>query len=65
MRSGQESFGEGRPGYLKAITSPPQGSGNEGPAEASEVSFFKTFQSIKNESIFQKYQHFSGQKSIF
>ena len=36
-----------RSGHLKAITPPPRGgSGGEGPPDSSEVSFFKTNQSI-------------------
>ena len=38
----------GRPGHLKAITPPPQGvRGAKGPPGGSEVSFFKTIQSIR------------------
>ena len=42
-----------RPSHLKAITRPPHGSGRRSPPDGSEVSFFKTIQSI------WKWIHFS------
>ena len=40
-------FGGGTPEPLKGYHAPPQGFGGEGPPDGSEVSLFKTIQSIR------------------
>ena len=47
-------FSGERSGHLNSIKRPPQGPGGEGPPDGSEVSFFKTIQSIRKWIEFSK-----------
>ena len=58
--------GVGMPQPRKGYHAPPQWSGAAPPThDGSEVSFLKGFEVLENESIFQKYQHFSCPKNTF
>ena len=68
---GYFSAGGGRPGHLKAITRPPEGvrGRRPPPRTVAKFHFFKRCKfeckRCKNESSFQKYQHFSSPKIYF
>ena len=47
MQKHRQVFFGGLSGHLKAITRPPQGVRGQRPPDGSEVSFFKTIQSIR------------------
>ena len=54
------------PGHLKAITPPPLGGSGDGrPPMITKFKILKWFKVLENESIFQKYQHFSCPKNQF
>ena len=59
------SSGGGTLGHQKAITRPPQGvrGGGEGPRTVAKFKNLKRFKVLENESIFQKFQHFSCPKN--
>ena len=63
--SGGGGWGGATPRPLKAITRPPQGSGRRRPPDGSEVSFFRTMQSIWKWIEFSNISTFSCPKNLF
>ena len=64
----QHFFGGGTLRPLKGYHTPPQGGREGGEAAhltAAKFHFLKRCKVLEKESIFQKYQHFACQKSIF
>ena len=54
-----------RVSHLKSTMRTLRGSEGEGPRTIARFQFLKRFKVLENESIFQKYQHFSCPKSPF
>ena len=64
----REDFGSGGGEHLatkRLSRAHRRGSGGEGPRTVAKVKLLKRFKVLENESIFQKYQHFSCPKTQF